>query len=123
MKKTILIIDDYDYMARLLEIFLRVEYDCIRAKNGQEAIDMLKGGTIPDLILCDMMMPVMDGEQFLTWIKSNEMFKSIPVFMVTGLANPEAQAKMYDLGAEGYILKPFNPTVLKAQIRNRLEQQ
>jgi two-component system chemotaxis response regulator CheY len=90
---------------------------CIQASNGQEALDLLHGNWI-DIILTDINMPVMNGEQFVSCVKADEMLRSIPILVVSTDGSEHRVQRMMSLGAKGYVQKPFSPEVL----RERMEQ-
>jgi two-component system chemotaxis response regulator CheY len=90
---------------------------CIQASNGQEALDLLRANWI-DIILTDINMPVMNGEQFIACVKADEMLRSIPVLVVSTDGSQYRVQRMMSLGAKGYVQKPFSPEIL----RGRMEQ-
>ncbi len=114
-KKLILVIDD---MAAILEHarqMLKDEYNvipCISARKALEVMEKRK----PDLILVDINMPEMDGFEFITLIKADERYKDIKVMMITAEITAQTEAKGYELGADGFILKPFSQTVMLKKI-------
>ena len=75
MRKKILVLDDKIAIAKVLSIYLASDYDCIWLPNGIEGVKWLQEGNIPDLIISDIRMPEMRGDEFLEWIKSNQLFK------------------------------------------------
>ena len=83
MRKKILVLDDKIAIAKVLSIYLASDYDCIWLPNGIEGVKWLQEGNIPDLIISDIRMPEMRGDEFLEWIKSNQLFKHIPVIMLS----------------------------------------
>ena len=82
MKKKILILDDKETIAKILHIYLMSEYDCIWLSDGLQGMKWLQEGNTPDLIISDIRMPEMRGDDFLEWLKQNELFKHIPVIML-----------------------------------------
>lgn len=96
MRKKILVLDDKIAIAKVLSIYLASDYDCIWLPNGIEGVKWLQEGNIPDLIISDIRMPEMRGDEFLEWIKSNQLFKHIPVVMLSSedRLTPEA-SKVY----------------------------
>lgn len=117
MKKTILIADDEIHILNLIKLTLGDEYNYLEAKNGQEVLNHLQK-TTPDLILLDVMMPVMDGFATCKKIKQNPNTKQIPVALVS--ARDEDQDVLYgvDIGASAYIKKPFHKNEFIETIRN-----
>ena len=79
MKKKILILDDKETIAKVLSIYLMSDYDVQWLPDGLQGVKWLQSGNTPDLIISDIRMPGMRGDDFLEWIKQNELFKHIPV--------------------------------------------
>lgn len=118
---TILFVEDnldvQDYVAALLDRL----YNIIVVNNGREALDYLRGAKeAPDLIISDLMMPVMDGYAFLENIKQSPEFKNIPVIMLTARAGLQDRLKALRIGVDDYLLKPFVEDELKARLSNLL---
>lgn len=103
----ILIVDDEKDLTNLIRVNLESEgFECIVAYNGAEGIEKV-ANELPDLILLDIKMPVMDGYEVLEELKENHQTASIPVIMCTTVRGEENIKKAYELGASGYIIKPF----------------
>lgn len=120
MAKKIVLVEDESQIARLIEFKLRKEgYQVTWKENGEEALVAIKEEK-PDLILLDVMMPVMDGYEVLRQIKEDENLKSIPVIMLTARAQERDVVKGIDLGAQDYITKPFHPAELLVQVKRIL---
>ncbi len=120
MVKKIVLAEDEPQIARLIEFKLKKEgYKVIWKENGEEALEAIKADK-PDLILLDVMMPVMDGYEVLRRVKEDENLKSIPVVMLTARAQEKDVVKGIDLGAEDYITKPFHPAELLARVKRIL---
>ena len=81
MKKKILILDDKETIAKVLSIYLMSDYDVQWLPDGLQGVKWLQAGNTPDLIISDIRMPGMRGDDFLEWIKQNELFRHIPVIM------------------------------------------
>ncbi len=122
MKKNILIIDDDTNMRRLLEYNLGKRYDVISAENGQQALDLIDSGTTPDLIVADINMPVVNGYEFIQNLHLQTDLKNIPVIFLTAKAQSTDRIKGLKLGAEDYMVKPFNPEELVIRIENILRR-
>ena len=95
--------------------------ECAEASNGKEALELLHKQPV-DLILCDVNMPQMDGEQLLEHIEQNPQLRSIPVLIVSADATAPRVQRMLGLGAQGYLLKPFSPELLRSEIKRVLPQ-
>lgn len=114
MSAKILIVDDEPRYLRLVEANLMTDnYTVIKASNGQEAVDMVAQHQ-PDLVLLDVMMPVLDGFGACERIRE---FSSVPIIMVTARGEENARVRGLDLGADDYIVKPFSATELLARVR------
>ncbi|MDH5546556.1 MAG: response regulator [Gammaproteobacteria bacterium] len=100
----------------------RQGHKVVVAENGRIALDKLREQTV-DMILLDLMMPEMDGYQVLEHLKKDENLKSIPVVVITALSDMETTVKCIELGAEDYLPKPFNPTLLKARVNACLHKK
>ena len=121
-KKKILLAEDEPHIARLVIFKLEREgYKVIWAKDGGEALESIKKSK-PDLVLLDVMMPVMDGFEVLKKVKEDERLWKIPVIMLTAKGQIKDVEKGFDLGSDDYIIKPFRPAELVARIRRKLEE-
>ena len=114
-KKKILIVDDEPKVRRLSHTILNKQFDIIEAEDGRQALDMLIDQK-PDVILMDMMMPKMDGLSACHKIKSDPATKSIPVIMVTAIGFELNIKLSQQMGANGYVTKPFLPQELLDKI-------
>lgn len=120
VKKKLLIVDDKIVIAKIVSVYLSDEYDITYFETPIKAIEWLYDGNIPDLILLDIRMPEMNGDEFLTYIKRNGLFNKIHVIVLSGVENSVTRIKMLEEGADDYILKPFNPMELRIRIRKVL---
>lgn len=121
MKKQILVLDDKIAIAKIISMYLSDEFDIVYFDTPVQGIEWLHEGHIPDLIILDIRMPVMNGDEFLTYIKRNGLFKDIPVVVLSGEESSATRIRMLEDGADDYILKPFNPMELKIRIRKVLK--
>lgn len=115
-KKTILIIEDHDSIRLLLGSMLSKEYRVTTLRDGLEAMAWLVKGNMPDLILLDMSMPRLSGDEFLKNIRQSGFFREIPVIVVSGNDGDADIKKCLTWGVCGYLTKPFNPIELKKKI-------
>ena len=118
----ILVVEDNDEITGYVQHILESLYNIMIARNGVEAIELLKTHH-PDLIITDLMMPGMDGIELTLRIKENFETSHIPVIMLTARSQIEDQIQGIESGAEAYILKPFNANYLQAIVRNMLRQR
>ncbi|MCJ8271314.1 MAG: response regulator, partial [Psychrosphaera sp.] len=117
--KTILIIDDNADLRTLLHGQLSEHYFCLQAENGQKGLELAKEH-LPDLILSDVMMPVMDGYQLAQLLKSDNLTHHIPIILLTAKGSVESRIKGLQLLVDDYLAKPFNLEELLLRIRNIL---
>ena len=122
MKKKILVIDDELSIRMLLENFLGKEYQVVAKKDGQEGLKYLEEGEMPDLIVADVQMPNIDGYAFLEKVRASGFFKHIPVIMLSGIESSQERVKCLKMGADDYVVKPFNPEELSIRINNILKR-
>ena len=104
-KKIILLIDDNEFYHAATKAILKDKYEIITAKSGQEAVEYLFQGTVPDLILLDIVMPDMDG--WVTYHRIKEMNPAIPIAFATSLAGTSEMDHARDVGVADFIVKPF----------------
>ena len=118
--KKILIIDDTVTVLMSERLLLSGQgYDVETAYNGEEGLSKVENGP-PDLILCDMIMPVMDGVQFVETLRNNLATKKIPVIMVTTQGQKEKIRLCFDAGCNDFVTKPVNKSELLTIIRHHL---
>ena len=118
----ILVVDDNVDVREYVAQLLGGEYDVRQAADGREGLDTaLK--TVPDLIVCDVMMPVMDGLEMCRSVKRETATSHVPVILLTSNAQENQRAEGYDCGADAYITKPFSSKVLLSRVRNLLENR
>lgn len=118
MKKQLLIVDDESAILRLLDFLLSKDYNTTLKSNGLEAIQWLEAGNKPDLIILDIQMPYLNGNDFFSSIKVSGLFCDIPVVILTGERNEEDVRSKFKLPIEHIIQKPFNPEKLKNAIKS-----
>ncbi|MGA8849512.1 MAG: response regulator [Dehalococcoidia bacterium] len=106
-KKKILIADDETGVRLIVGRMLDKDYIVLEATNGEEAVEIARGQK-PDLILMDLMMPKMDGYTACSEIKADQATRGIPVVILTGVRHELNEKFAMEMGAEGYVTKPFN---------------
>ena len=122
MSKKILIVDDDPDLCHILQVhFELLGYDSILAVNGQEAVDMATT-RLPDLILMDIMLPVMDGLAATRLIRENPKTQSTPILAMTARVTSEDRQECLQSGCDGFIDKPFRIKVLTSIIEKLLGQ-
>ena len=121
-KPTVLVIDDNNDIRQYEHTLLQDSYIVLEAADGKEGLEVAKR-EVPDLVICDVMMPVMNGLQFTEQLKTHTVTSHIPVIMLTAKNLEEHRAEGYEHGADSYITKPFHSKVLLARIENLLKQR
>lgn len=121
-RPTVLVVDDNTDIRQYERTLLQDEYIVLEAADGKEGLSVAMK-EVPDLVICDVMMPVMDGLEFTEQLKTNTATSHIPVIMLTAKNLEEHRAEGYEHGADSYITKPFHSKVLLARIENLLRQR
>ena len=114
---TLLIVEDHFQMAEYIKSILSLNFNCLTAQHGKEGIQLAMDH-IPDIIVSDVMMPFMDGYEFVKSIKQNRITDHIPVVLVTAKADNKSKIEGLEYGADAYITKPFNKTELLLTLKN-----
>lgn len=112
----ILTVDDDPDILDVLAITLSEQYDIVQAHNGDEGLKIVRS-TIPDLIVCDYMMPVMNGREFCKALKKDILLRHIPFIMLTGKGEVNDRIGGIEAGVDDYMIKPFSPDELLARIK------
>ena len=118
-KETILIVEDNKDMRSYIRTLLIGDYRLFEAGDGKEALQIVQKHTI-DLIISDLMMPVMDGMELSRRIKENLATSHIPVLMLTAVRSEIQEKRSFEIGVDEYLSKPFDEEVLRLRIRNIL---
>lgn len=119
---TMLIVDDVEMNREILKMIFADEYKLVEADNGVSALQALHDNESIDIILLDIIMPKMDGIEFLKIIKKKPKFASIPVIVNTQQGEAENEVSVLDLGAEDFIVKPYNPRIVSRRVRNIVQK-
>lgn len=123
-RETILLAEDDRFVSDIYRRKLDMDgYTVLFAPDGREALKILENN-IPDLVLLDIMMPVIDGMEVLQTMKGDERLKNIPVVMLTNLAEKDNIERSVSMGASGYVIKAhFTPSEVVQKIREVLDKQ
>ena len=121
MKKILLIEDNIDVRENTAEILILANYEVITAKNGKEGVELALSAK-PDLIICDIMMPTLDGYGVLHMLSKNSETATIPFIFLNAKAERSELRKGMDMGADDYLTKPFDSTDLLSAIESRLRK-
>lgn len=117
MKRKILVVDDKVEFLRLLKSFLSLKYEVAVADNISFALSLLKGGFVPDVIVSDLVMPEAGGKVLIRQLKSSELYKNIPIIILSNIDTSTEKVEVLKLGASDYLTKPFNPEELEVRIQ------
>lgn len=121
-QKKLLLIDDDPNLILLVKDYLEFRgYEVITAENGRDALEILESKT-PDMIICDVMMPEMDGYSLVSTIRSEPKTSWIPVLFLSAKGQSQDRVKGLNIGADVYMVKPFEPEELVAQVESSLKQ-
>lgn len=121
-KKKILVIDDTELMSKYIsDILIKADYDVVRALNGVEGLSKVREEK-PDLVLLDVVMPGMDGFEVCKALRDDESNNLMPIIMLTAQDNDDDKLTGLELGADDYIIKPFNYRELLSRVRNTLKR-
>jgi DNA-binding response OmpR family regulator len=113
----LLVVEDEDSLAKVLRMRLEIEgFDVRTAGDGAEALELVREQR-PDLVVCDLMMPVMDGKEFTRAMRADAKLKSIPILILSALKRDAEVEELRKLGANGFAAKPFDSKALTAEIR------
>jgi diguanylate cyclase (GGDEF)-like protein len=116
IKERILTIDDDPDILDVLDLTLSEHYEVVQAANGREGLTLIHNKS-PNLIICDYMMPVMNGLEFCRQVKKDILLQHIPIIMLTGKGEVKDMVGGIEAGADDYLVKPFEPDALLARIR------
>ena len=118
----VLLVDDHREMRAYLRACLAPDYQVLEAADGAEGLAQA-GALVPDLIITDVMMPVMDGHAFCRALRADDVLNHIPVIMLTAKASPLSEVAGLETGADDYLVKPFNAGALRARVERLIARQ
>jgi two-component system alkaline phosphatase synthesis response regulator PhoP len=121
-KRKILVVDDDPTMVKLINVNLKLNnYSVVEATSGEQALDVVDAEGL-DLVVLDIMMPGVDGWDVLKRIRSNPVTQEMPVILVTAKTQDSDVIRGWELGADEYVIKPFNPLLLVEVIKMVLDR-
>ncbi len=121
-QKKLLLVDDDPNLILLVRDYLEFRgYEVVTAENGREALEIL-ARELPDMIICDIMMPEMNGYGFVEELRKQNQASWIPVLFLSAKGQSQDRIKGLNLGADVYMVKPFEPEELVAQVESSLKQ-
>lgn len=121
MRNTILIVDDIEVNRAIIKEIFKNEYNVAEAENGEEAVKYLKEEEHPAAILLDIVMPVMNGFEVLTYARKAGIMEGTPVVLLTGEGSTENKKRAYDMGVNDFIEKPFDSYVVRSRVNNLID--
>ncbi len=121
-KATLLLVEDDGDLLAFVRNILQTTYNILTATNGREALDIMHTQHV-DLVVTDMMMPIMDGMELVKELKADPAYSDCPIIMLTGKQDEDSQARIYEAGVDAYVSKPFHLSLLQARIHNLLQRQ
>ena len=122
MKKTLLIIDDELSICMILERYFQSEFQVVIKGDGSDAIRWLEQVGKPHVIVADYAMPIMNGLDFIKWLRASPVHKHIPLVMLSGKHETSSKINCLKHGADDYVVKPFNPEELDLRVRKLLSR-
>lgn len=114
---TLLIVDDEQSTRIVLEHFLKKDFNVVVKGDGMEALSLLEEGFDVDFIIADLNMPNLSGKEFLKILRASNLFGQIPVIILSGTDESKERIDCLNIGADDFMLKPFNPMEVQAKIR------
>ena len=123
MSRTLLVIDDSKSILSVISYIFSSKFTVVKKLNGLEALEWIEQGNIPDIIVSDIDMPEMDGFTLLKNLKSNKVFDDIPFIILSSIDNSAEKIRCLKMGADDYVVKPFNPEELEARIANIIRRK
>ncbi len=118
----ILAIDDEPSVLLIIQHYFKEKFEVKVYNKPEDAISWMQEGNIPDVIICDLNMPEIDGESFVKFLNSSGFFSSIPVIMLSATESSEKKIQILNAGADDFMVKPFNPKELEARINSILRR-
>ncbi|MFO7938642.1 MAG: response regulator [Bacteroidales bacterium] len=121
-EERILVVDDEIMIRTVLEKFLGRHFRVTAFDNGKEAMEWLQKGNYASLMIVDVQMPVMNGDEFLKQVRHSDKLHDIPIFMLSGHEEEKERKRLLALGADEYFVKPLHPGQLKDKIESYLKE-
>ncbi|KAA6431540.1 response regulator transcription factor [Dyadobacter flavalbus] len=115
-KKDLLILDDEPSITKILEHFLKKDFNVVIKNDGSEGMLWLEQGNHTDLIIADLHMPNLSGKEFLKVAKASNLYSEIPIIILSGSDESSERIQCLNLGADDFMVKPFNPMEVHAKI-------
>ncbi len=108
--------DDEQGICKILEHFLKNDFNVIIRNDGLKGMQWLEEGNVADLIIADLNMPYLDGKEFLKQAKASNLYADIPIIILSGSDDSKERIQCLNFGADDFMIKPFNPMEVRAKI-------
>ncbi len=118
----ILAIDDEPSVLRIIQHFFKDKFEVDVQNNAEDGIKRMQAGHLPDIVICDLSMPDINGLELVKMIRSSGFFSSIPLIMLSATESSEQKIEVLNAGADDFMVKPFNPKELEARINSILRR-
>ncbi|MBO2008256.1 response regulator transcription factor [Hymenobacter negativus] len=122
MKKKLLVVDDEPSIRLILAHYFASDFEVVLKSNGLEAMEWLEQGNSPDAIVADYDMPIMDGPNFIRQLRASSLHRDVGLIILSGKDSTANKILCLKLGADDYLVKPFNPEELSLRIQNILHR-
>ncbi len=122
VKPLLLVVEDHPDLNAFICSTFEEEFQCFSAFNGEEALRLMNKH-VPDLIITDLMMPLMDGSEFIQQVREDDNYAHIPIVVLSAKGQVESKIELYELGADNYLVKPFDVAELHAIVKSTCEQR
>jgi two-component system chemotaxis response regulator CheY len=120
MQDKILVIDDDKSVRTMISFALSKKYQVESKADGKEGVEWLEKNNVPNLILLDLMMPMMNGFEFIKYLKTSSKLKDVPIIVLSGTESMDDRKKCGEFGVKEFLKKPFNPNELEFAIQKAL---
>ncbi len=123
-EKHVLVVDDEPFIRRSLEFLLKKQgFRVTSAANGEEALEQLRNGNLPELMFLDVMMPKMNGFEVVETVKNDPRLAGIYVILLTAKGQEADRKRGFELGADDFMIKPFSPSKLVEKVNAYFSQK
>ncbi|GAB3897614.1 response regulator [Larkinella knui] len=112
----VLVVEDDTYIRKVLRHTLKADFDVTTLNNGIEAMDWLEAGNPVDIIITDLQMPYLSGQDLIRTIRASSLLRQVPIIVLSTFTDSATKIACLEQGADDYMIKPFNPLEVKAKI-------
>jgi DNA-binding response OmpR family regulator len=112
----VLVVEDDTYIRKVLRHTLKAEFEITTLNNGIEAMDWLEAGNPVDIIITDLQMPYLSGQDLIRTIRASSLLRQVPIIVLSTFTDSATKIACLEQGADDYMIKPFNPLEVKAKI-------